>query len=306
MLVVAFSDEVKLLDEYARAVSALPRVRAQHIAAAMSGVHDDFKKLPAAFLEATSAYESRFVMGDAHLLSFSEIAFAGGRTVPAAAEYARGIKEALAEGDRTRVDEAIGELTAFLKGGEMNLFTFRQVYNDIINAILAEAGDSGYSGAEIYNLFSLSGCRSLDELDGILRSVCESVINARSSAERSPLIQKIMRVMTENYTASDFSISRAAELSGVTPGRLAAELKTNMGMTPNDYLTMLRMEEAKKLLAQTDLAVGDVCGLSGYTDASSFTRRFRLYTGMTPLAYRQSAKEGQTTPGEETQHEEDA
>lgn len=124
----------------------------------------------------------------------------------------------------------------------------------------------------------------------MLKNVCESVISARAEDNRQPLIQEIIRIMTENYTNSDFTLTAAAELAGVPAARMSAEFKTNMGMTPNDYLTMLRMEEAKKLLRQTDLPVGDVCGLSGYSDASSFTRRFKQYTGSTPLNFRQSVR----------------
>ena len=53
---------------------------------------------------------------------------------------------------------------------------------------------------------------------------------------------------------------------------------------------MLRMEEAKKLLRQTDLNISDVSRQSGYADASSFARRFKQYAGVTPLQYRQEGK----------------
>lgn len=292
ILVTAFADEVRLLDEYSKALCALEQVRLLRIPVAVSAVHDDFSKLSTAFLEAVSAYECRFVMGDARLLSFSEIPFAAAKPVPGAQTHVRGIREALEAGDTERLNTCLGELNRYLRSEDMNLFTFRQVYNDIIGAVLSQAAGAGYTGKEIYDLFSLSGCRSLDELETVLKNVCEAVISARGTETRLPVIQEVIRLMTENYTNSDFTLSGAAEMAGVGAARLSAEFKNNMGMTPNDYLTMLRMEEAKKLLRQTDLPVGDVCGLSGYADASSFTRRFKQYTGSTPLNYRQNARSG--------------
>ena len=290
MLVAAFADEVKLLDDYARRICAMEPVRLMRVPVAMSAVHDDFSKLSTAFLEATSAYESRFVMGDARLLNYSEIPLAAAKPTPGAQIHARNISKALEEGNREQLESCLSELNRYLRSGDMNLFTFRQVYNDIIGAILSQAAGSGYAGREIYDLFSLSGCRSPEELEDVLKNVCEAVISARVQDNRQPLIQEIIRIMTENYTNSDFTLTAAAELAGVPAARMSAEFKTNMGMTPNDYLTMLRMEEAKKLLRQTDLPVGDVCGLSGYSDASSFTRRFKQYTGSTPLNFRQSVR----------------
>jgi len=289
MLAVVFAQDVKLIDEYAQKILNMDSVRAQRLPVAISSVHEEFSDLSTAFLEATSAYESRFVMGDTRLLRFSALTFDGGAGSERATDFAKKIKEALSQGDTAALYSVLDELYAFLRTADMNLFTFRQIYNNIIAAIASEAG----SPAQVYDLFSLSGCRSVEQLDAILRRVCSTVIASSNGKERQPLIQTIVRIMTENYTDSGFNLSAAAEKAGISPVRLSAELRANMGMTPMDYLTMLRMEEAKKQLRLTDLPVSAVCESSGYADPSAFTRRFKQYTGVTPLAYRQSARNEQ-------------
>jgi AraC-like DNA-binding protein len=59
-----------------------------------------------------------------------------------------------------------------------------------------------------------------------------------------------------------------------------------MDMSPLEYLTLLRVEHAKELLASTDLTIRDVSARSGYYDPGSFIRRFKQVTGETPLQYR--------------------
>ncbi|MBQ8137582.1 MAG: helix-turn-helix transcriptional regulator, partial [Clostridia bacterium] len=59
-----------------------------------------------------------------------------------------------------------------------------------------------------------------------------------------------------------------------------------MGMTPLDYLTLLRSERAKVLLEQTDMSIRDISLQVGYYDSGSFIRRFKQVTGETPLQYR--------------------
>lgn len=293
LLLAVFADKPDDITSYARALVGRDIVRLMRLPVALSAIHEDTDKLPTAYLEATSAYESRFVMGEERLLNFTDISFASaGDDGRKSRDFASRLQEALSSGDKERTAAELDALTAFLKSADMSLFTFRKVYNDIITAILSEAEDAGYNSAEVYNLFSLSGCRSVDELDGILRRVCEGVISARDGEARLPLVQEVMRLMSENYTDSEFTITSVADKLKVTTVRLSQEFKSDVGVTPNDYLTRLRMEEAKRLLRQTDLPIRDVCSLSGYSDASSFTRRFRIYEGVTPLSYRQNVRVG--------------
>ena len=289
-MILCFADSESDIDEFAEKLLNYTLIRTLHLPVAVSAVHSAFRELSNAYLEATSAYESRFLMGENRLLRFSEISFASSANDDDAQDYAEQIKQALIEGDRAAVDKCLERLKGSLKSKNMNLFSFRRIYNDIIGAIMSQADEQSYSAAGIYDLFSLSGCRSVDELEQVLRGVCESIIEAKDPEERLPLLQRVIRIMTVNYTNSDFTLAQAAELAGITPVRLTGEFKTKMGMTPMDYLTMLRMEEAKKLLRQTDLNISDVSRQSGYADASSFARRFKQYAGVTPLQYRQEGK----------------
>ena len=55
------------------------------------------------------------------------------------------------------------------------------------------------------------------------------------------------------------------------------------GKTPHQYLTFVRIENAKKLL-QTDISVSHVCFAIGFDSISSFTALFKKMTGLTPSA----------------------
>ena len=57
-------------------------------------------------------------------------------------------------------------------------------------------------------------------------------------------------------------------------------------MPPLEYLTLLRVEHAKELLASTDMTIRDISIQVGYYDSGSFIRRFKQVTGETPLQYR--------------------
>ncbi|WP_428659004.1 AraC family transcriptional regulator [Runella sp.] len=57
------------------------------------------------------------------------------------------------------------------------------------------------------------------------------------------------------------------------------------GKTPHQYLTEVRIEQAK-LFLQTDLSIAEICFAVGFDSVSSFKGLFKRYTGVTPTAYR--------------------
>jgi transcriptional regulator GlxA family with amidase domain len=69
--------------------------------------------------------------------------------------------------------------------------------------------------------------------------------------------------------------------------QLIRHFKRQVGLTPNCYLTLLRIEEAKYLLTQGHALV-EVALETGFYDQSHFARYFRTHTGVTPRDYQKS------------------
>ena len=66
--------------------------------------------------------------------------------------------------------------------------------------------------------------------------------------------------------------------------------KKETGITIWDYLIRIRMEEAKKMLLETEQKTYDISEKTGYDDPSYFGRLFKKYTGFTPTEYRENKK----------------
>ncbi len=58
------------------------------------------------------------------------------------------------------------------------------------------------------------------------------------------------------------------------------------GLTPREFVEAMRLNEARRLLARTDVPVQDVCLRGGYSSVPSFVNLFRAKYGVTPAAYR--------------------
>ena len=79
---------------------------------------------------------------------------------------------------------------------------------------------------------------------------------------------------------------------GTVPAGSAA-----MGMPPGRYLTQVRVEAAKHLLAHREYPLEVVASLCGFSGANYLCRVFRHATGMTPTAWRAAQTAAQAPAG---------
>jgi len=61
-------------------------------------------------------------------------------------------------------------------------------------------------------------------------------------------------------------------------------------LTPHQYLTQLRLEQARKLLTRSDLPVTDICFSVGFESPGSFSWLFRRRVGCSPEAFRRQKR----------------
>lgn len=99
------------------------------------------------------------------------------------------------------------------------------------------------------------------------------------------VIIKIQEWLDQNYQA-DVVISTLAEKFRLSVRSLNRRFKLATNTSPLQYLQGLRIDHAKELLKQSNLAVSEVADMVGYQDASYFTSLFKKVSAVTPIEYR--------------------
>ncbi len=117
-------------------------------------------------------------------------------------------------------------------------------------------------------------------IDFCEQSIAEKIITA------GPLI----RIMEENYCQPDFSIAALADKFHVSTAYMSQLFKREMNVNFSDYLWTVRQKKAQTLLQDTDLSIEDISLSVGYANTSSFRRKFKQETGITPSQYRDGQK----------------
>ncbi len=106
-------------------------------------------------------------------------------------------------------------------------------------------------------------------------------------------LRRAIEFMHDNC-GQELSLSEIAAAAYLSEFHFARLFKKITGATPHAYLASLRIERARRLLAESDLSIVEVGAMVGYASQSHFTKIFREATGMTPRAFRQALQTGDT------------
>lgn len=101
--------------------------------------------------------------------------------------------------------------------------------------------------------------------------------------------QSIMEVAVQYMKANyhtDLSLEKVAAIVYLNPAYFSQLFKQKVGYGFKEYMTQLRMEQAKLLLLNTPLKLADIAERIGYQDVKHFTQVFRKKHQATPTEYR--------------------
>jgi AraC-like DNA-binding protein len=110
-----------------------------------------------------------------------------------------------------------------------------------------------------------------------------------------PVLAAVFDVIEARY-AEPISLADVAAELGLSPGHLTTVVRRRTGRTVQQWIGERRLQEARRLLAETDLPVAAVGRRVGYPDPSYFIRRFAREHGTTPLPWRRAGR-GPAVPG---------
>ena len=101
-------------------------------------------------------------------------------------------------------------------------------------------------------------------------------------------LNKVVTFVIKRVGQSDASIESLASDMCITRGYLNRKLKTITGMTTQQYVQRIRMEQARLVLeGQKEVSISELAMQCGFEDSASFTRAFRRVFGKTPSQYRE-------------------
>ena len=119
------------------------------------------------------------------------------------------------------------------------------------------------------------------ELKDLLYKYGKTLLHPSDNGE---IIQSIIEYIQAHYC--DVSIAFLSEHFGLSANYISTLIKQKLGIRYNDYITKLRLDQAKKLLLSTNQSVKEITSACGYYSQSHFTKLFIEHENCTPTEYR--------------------
>ncbi|HLV09522.1 MAG TPA: AraC family transcriptional regulator, partial [Halanaerobiales bacterium] len=159
----------------------------------------------------------------------------------------------------------------------------------VINNQLVEADLKKLFNTELIRYRSIDRLGNKYELSEWVKELgkgLKNLIAEYNLNEKYFLIGRAKKYIHAHFT-EDISLSEVAEQINISSGYLSSLFKDVEEKGLNEYLTELRIAEAKRMLRNSSNKIYRISELIGYNNPYYFSRVFKKITGLTPSEFRE-------------------
>ena len=169
-----------------------------------------------------------------------------------------------------------------------------------INDIMIEAFNAHAKNAVVENSKYLRLAKNMppmvekfDSLEQIEHAMiewaleCLSLLQEHNSEQKTPVIHDAIQYIHANYK-QQLKLEAVASHVHLTPAYFCMKFHQETGKTFVEYLTELRLEQAKTMLRYSNKRIHEIAVEVGFADSRHFSRTFRRYCGLRPTEYREN------------------
>lgn len=194
--------------------------------------------------------------------------------------------------DIKNIRKFIDEIFYDKKFNEENIVSIKYLFDEITNYIryrFRQEAQGPIPKVFQDNLY-ITFFNDLNELKSeIIAYIEDHLYDVVEVGNVKDIIRKARKYVDMHYD-EELTIKDLAYKVGINSNYLSTLFKKETGKTFTKYLTDMRIDNAKKLLVDTEANVAQISKSVGYHDPGYFYRVFKKQTGQTPLAYRKAYK----------------
>ncbi|MBC8059440.1 MAG: response regulator [Clostridiaceae bacterium] len=257
--------------------------------------YTDICSCKTSYKEAGEALEYRTAFGKNSIIFIADIKSAD-KFVPSM-DYYEAIKELVNLVKDCDKDLSIKNIESMFD----NIIKDKVIKKEDINLLVVEiicklsrvVMEFGGNSAEVYgDKFARMTILNFDIIQDIRFKLIEYInitidfINSKRSAISRNFIEKTKQFIYDNYNLCELNLNLIAENVHISPAYLSQLFKQVSGESCVDFITKIRINEAKKLLKETTLKTYEVAEKVGYNDAQYFSTCFKKIIGTSPTGYK--------------------
>ncbi len=288
------NDVSELTDECDRFCRYVLRIIGAVVTVGVGQVCRDILELPCSYSSAREAVSYRAIHGAARAINIKEIAPREMSRSESSndAELAKLFKS-IRLGSQEDITDAVDTYLRHISHPEKSLQYHHIVIMELVSALYRFATNNNIDIEEfpgdMRDLYSSLLDQEPESLRKKLADIClsfrEELINARSSSTRS-FVLKAKEYVRSNYAQEELSLDHICDVLGVSNSYFSTIFKKETGSSFIGYLTDYRMEQAARLLIETNEKNYIIAKKVGYTDPNYFSYVFKRKFKVSPSKYR--------------------
>ncbi|HHW13033.1 MAG TPA: helix-turn-helix domain-containing protein [Firmicutes bacterium] len=245
------------------------------------------------YQQAATAVETGFFAGDQQIIMYDPQRATGHKYLYPFQEVKK-VLLSLETGDEEAVQAAVEKFfQSLVLAGNPGKREIQQLSLTLVSNILQYCFDQNIdlerNGTDILQFFDrILQANTLQQLQEIIGLFLTGIVRQLAAdRERNNIVQFAIDYIKENYQ-SNINLQTIAEQVNYSPSYLSFLFKQETGKNFVDYLNHYRIEQAKKLLRDTNAKNYEIAYQVGYQDEKYFYQIFKKYTGLTASQYRES------------------
>ncbi len=245
------------------------------------------------YRNALAAVKDKFISGSGRVISYVNLSNQNRRASFYRLDLNDKLLEALRKNDYEAIKDILMSAKEDIKQQQLsNDYAYTMTFGMLsiclsyiieMNCSIAEVlGDTFHPYEEMYNKQSLEDCFTL--LEDIFRRTVEKLQNTFPQKAAS-ILREVEEYIRQHYSDSSLTVESMASNIFFDASYIRRIFSRYMDCTISDYITAVRMKEARKLLEQQDLAISSVAEQVGYSDPGYFSKCFKKHFGASPREY---------------------
>lgn len=243
---------------------------------------------------ARAALDYRVLVGSSRVIYIGDLEPQTAAPLSFEDEDQQDLTAAVKLGTPEQVSQVIHNLMERLRQSDLSLSRCHLFLLETVTCMvrLARSGNVAVEavfGPHFTGAVSISAFSSLDELGQWLTQRClklQELLGRQRSDSTGRLVEQAKDFIATHYTDSSLSVETLCSFLHLSPTYFSTLFKRAVGMSFTAYVTEIRMEQAARLLRESDEKTYLIAERTGYTDPNYFSYVFKRHFGVSPSKFR--------------------
>lgn len=276
------------------------KVRGNTVTIGLSGVHTGYDGIKDCIFEAQEAINERLIRGTNSII-FWDPNKKENKKLYYFYNNEKKIINYLANGDIENIKLELAEIIRRIRESEnISKDNILLIFNQLVGATMKFLVENNLNTNKVLrsnvNIYSIiANMDTLEEIEAYLIEVYQSIASYSAPIKEvsdTNYFERVMNYIKEHYN-EELIFEDVASQIGISYSYLRKLVKEETGISLIDNLNLIRIEEVKRLLLQTDLTISEIAHEVGYRNIQSVNRFFKKYEGISPSEFKSLKRQSQ-------------